>query len=91
MVRVCLKPAWRELIQEVEKDADHSVEFEMRFTPAIEFLISTTQTSLSWFHPLTGGKVLATTIIIIFLQEAFVQHLDHCIFNYFTCSRKIQD
>lgn len=44
-------------------------EFEMRFTPAIEFLISTTQTSLSWFHPLTGGRVLATTIIIIFLRK----------------------
>lgn len=41
----------------------------MRFTPAIEFLISTTQTSLSWFHPLTGGRVLATTIIIIFLRK----------------------
>ena len=48
MVRVCLKPAWRELIQEV-KSLITLFEFEMRFTPAIEFLIFTPRLVLAGF------------------------------------------
>lgn len=37
------------------------------------------QNILSRFHPLRVGRVLANTVIIIFLRVRFVQHLDHCI------------
>lgn len=42
---------------------------KVRFTPADEFLVFLPETILSWFIPLIVERVLANTIIIIFLRE----------------------